>query len=137
MEITFYGVNIRDKNIKLPFLNAIEKVVISDNYLNAITFLDIIAKDIGNEINDFDYITCFDENGKLYYRSILNNNTLGAAIPSIKDKLDIMQGAVNWNVAVEKSVIITDEEQKLPKINLDLLDKELTDLQEGPGETKK
>ena len=48
MEITFYGVNIRDKNIKLPFLNAIEKVVISDNYLNAITFLDIIAKDIGN-----------------------------------------------------------------------------------------
>ena len=137
MEITFYGVNIRDKNIKLPFLNAIEKVVISDNYLNAITFLDIIAKDISNEINDFDYIICFDENGKLYYRSILNNNTLGAAIPSIKDKLDIMQGAVNWNVAVEKSVIITDEEQKLPKINLDLLDKELADLQEGPGEVKK
>ena len=122
MEITFYGVNIRDKNIKLPFLNAIEKVVISDNYLNAITFLDIIAKDIGNEINNFDYITCFDENGKLYYRSILNDNTLGA---------------VNWNVAVEKSVIITDEEHKLPKINLDLLDKELTDLQEGPGEAKK
>ena len=48
-----------------------------------------------------------------------------------------MQGAVNWNVAVEKSVIITDEEQKLPKINLDLLDKELADLQEGPGEVKK
>ena len=65
LEITFYGVNIRDKNIKLPFLNAIEKVVISDNYLNAITFLDIIAKDIGNEINNFDYITCFDENGNL------------------------------------------------------------------------
>ena len=72
MEITFYGVNIRDKNIKLPFLNAIEKVGISDNYLNAITLLDIINKDISNEMT-----------------------------------------------------------------NLDLLDKELTDLQEGPGEGKK
>ena len=81
MEITFYGVNIRDKNIKLPFLNAIEKVVISDNYLNAITFLDIIAKDIGNEINNFDYITCFDENGKLYYRSILKR-----ALERLKNK---------------------------------------------------
>ena len=54
MEITFYGVNIRDKNIKLPFLNKIKKVVISDNYLNCMTFLDIIAKDIGDEINNFD-----------------------------------------------------------------------------------
>lgn len=132
MRYLIFGVNVKDEKVNNPFITAIGATEIDGN-IYAETFLELVSKEFINDLSKYDFLICFDDDGQLFFRTVVSDNTLSVAICSLKDKLDIFQGAINWNAAVDCSTK-TNLNSNLPKVNINKLDSELTNFIESNEE---
>lgn len=124
MRYLIFGVNIKDEKVNNPFITAIGATEIEGD-IYAETFLELVSKEFIDDLSKYDFLICFDDDGQLFFRTVVKDNVLSVAICSLKDKLDIFQGVINWNAAVDCSVK-TNLNSSLPKVNIDKLDSELS-----------
>lgn len=132
MRYLIFGVNIKDEKVNNPFITAIGATEIEGD-IYAETFLELVSKEFIDDLSKYDFLICFDDDGQLFFRTVVKDNTLSVAICSLKDKLDIFQGVINWNAAVDCSVK-TNLNSSLPKVNIDKLDSELSKFIESSEE---
>lgn len=132
MRYLIFGVNTKDEKIDKPFITAIGATEIQGE-IYAETFLELVSQEFINDLSKYDYLICFDDDGQLFFRTVIKDNTLSVAICSLKDKLDIFQGIINWNAAIDCSTK-TNLNSNLPKVDISKLDSELANFIEPNSE---